>query len=68
VTIKERFAATKNAPFRSEGEEPPEDFLLLGAGSPSTPTLPTRSSFATTGAWAKDVQADAIGAGGKSRW
>jgi outer membrane autotransporter protein len=68
VRLEERFIAAKNASFRIEGEEPPEDFLLLGAGLSFHPNASDEIFVRYNGAWANDVQADAGSAGGKIRW
>lgn len=68
VSLNERFVAAKNASFRIEGEEPPEDFLLLGAGLSFHPNASDEVFVRYNGAWAENVQADAISAGGKIRW
>ena len=68
VSLKERFVVAKNASFRIEGEEPPEDFVLLGAGLSFHPNAADEIFVRYNGAWAQDVQADAISAGGKIRW
>ena len=64
VTLKGQFVAAKNASFRIEGEEPLEDFLLLGVGLSFHPNASVRYN----GAWAEDIQADLISGGGKIRW
>jgi uncharacterized protein with beta-barrel porin domain len=48
VTLKEQFVAAKNASFRIEGEEPPEDFLLLGVGLSFHPNASDEISCAIT--------------------
>ena len=68
VAIAERFLAAKNASFLIGGEHPPEDFLLLGAGLSYHPNASDEIFIRYDGAWAEDVQADAISAGGKLRW
>jgi uncharacterized protein with beta-barrel porin domain len=68
VTLKEQFVAAKNASFRIEGEEPPEDFLLLGVGLSFHPNASDEIFVRYNGAWAEDIQADVISGGGKIRW
>jgi outer membrane autotransporter protein len=68
VTLKEQFVAAKHASFRIEGEEPPDDFLLLGAGLSFHPNASDEIFVRYNGAWAEDIRADAISAGGKIRW
>jgi len=68
VTLKEQFVAAKNASFRIEGEEPPDDFLLLGVGLSFHPNASDEVFVRYNGAWAEDIQADAISGGGKIRW
>jgi outer membrane autotransporter protein len=68
VTLKEQFVAAKNASFRIEGEDPPEDFLLIGAGLSFHPNASDEIFVRYNGAWAEDIQADVISGGGKIRW
>jgi outer membrane autotransporter protein len=68
VAIQERFLAAKNASFLIRGEEPPEDFLLLGAGLSYHPNASDEIFIRYDGSWGEDVQSDAITAGGKLRW
>jgi outer membrane autotransporter protein len=68
VSLNERFIAATNAAFRTEGEEPPEDFLFLGAGFSFHPNASDEAVFRYDGAWAKDVRSHAISVGGKIRW
>jgi outer membrane autotransporter protein len=68
VTLKEQFVAAKNASFRIEGEEPPDDFLLLGVGFSFHPNASDEIFVRYNGAWAEDIQADVISGGGKIRW
>ena len=68
VTLREQFVAAKNASFRIEGEEPPEDFLLLGVGLSFHPNASDEIFVRYNGAWAEDIQADVISGGGKIRW
>lgn len=64
---EERFLAA-NASFLIRGKDPPEDFLLLGAGLSHHPNASDEIFIRYDGAWAEDVQADAISAGGKLPW
>jgi outer membrane autotransporter protein len=68
VTLKQQFVAAKNASFRIEGEDPPDDFLLLGAGLSFHPNASDEVFVRYNGAWAEDIQADVISGGGKIRW
>ena len=51
VTLKEQFVAAENASFRIEGEEPPEDFLLFGAGLSFHPNASDGVFVRYNGAW-----------------
>jgi hypothetical protein len=68
VTLKEQFVAAKHASFRIEGEEPPDDFLLLGVGLSFHPNASDEIFVRYNGAWAEDILADVISGGGKIRW
>ncbi len=68
VSIDEQFVAAKNASFRIEGNEPPKDFFLFGAGLSFHPNASDEIIIRYNRALAKDVEADAFIAGGKIRW
>jgi outer membrane autotransporter protein len=69
IVSRQRFLGAQNAAFVIEGEEPPEDYFLLGAGLSFHPNASDEIFIRYDGAWAKDdVHGDAISAGGKIHW
>ena len=69
VAIRQSFLEAQNVSFLIKGEEPPEDFFLLGAGLSFHPDASDEIFIRYDGAWAKDnVHGNAISAGGKIHW
>jgi outer membrane autotransporter protein len=68
VSIEEQFVAAKNASFRIEGNAPPKDFFLFGAGLSFHPNASDEIIIRYNRALAKDVEADVFIAGGKISW
>jgi outer membrane autotransporter protein len=69
VALKQRFLAAENAAFLIKGEDPPEDFFLLGAGLSYHPNAADEVFVRYDGAWAADdTRGNAISAGAKFHW
>jgi hypothetical protein len=69
VMLRESFLSAQDAAFRIKGEEPPEDYFLLGAGLSYHPNAADEIFVRYDGAWAADdTRGHAITAGGKLHW
>jgi outer membrane autotransporter protein len=69
VALKERFLSAQNAAFLIKGEDPPDDFFLLGAGLSYHPNAADEVFVRYDGAWAADdTRGNAISAGAKFHW
>jgi hypothetical protein len=69
VALRQSFLAAQDAAFVIKGEDPPEDFVLLGAGLSFHPNASDEVFIRYDGAWAEDdVHGNAVSAGGKVRW